>query len=181
MGQENNLYVNGNANKKAFTGLSLNSNAATTIFNYSDGSEKLRFMMNGDVFIKGNLATTDIEIVNGLRDMLGIGKVKNIGQSNKSIEALTEYIQSLELGSFERWTSEEVSGYLTACRSIKKYYEELKPSLTALEEENARLREALEIVMHPKLSTDMDTAQEEWNDILIKAEQALTPKSESNG
>lgn len=39
-------------------------------FNLKDGTEVLKFCMNGDIFVKGKLIENDQEVVDGIREFL---------------------------------------------------------------------------------------------------------------
>lgn len=41
------------------------------------GTEMIRFEPNGDIFIKGNLAGNDTEILDAMREFLGLNKKQN--------------------------------------------------------------------------------------------------------
>lgn len=80
MDEKHNLFkLDSNKELKEFTiAPTLKPNSSINLTNnlifVCDGTEMIRFKPNGDIFIKGKLAGNDTEILDAMREFLGLNK-----------------------------------------------------------------------------------------------------------
>jgi hypothetical protein len=75
---------------------------ALLFFKTTPAGEMLRFAANGDIFIKGKLVTNDLEIVEGMRELLVSGKYLEQSTCDLSNElAQREGVEEIVVGPYE--------------------------------------------------------------------------------